>query len=216
MPAQPAEHLPNCRLFLMPPSTLDAGTISACIAAAADAGDVACLVLPADKKLIEEVLPMAQQRDIAVLVSGDSRSAAYAGADGVHLATPLKTSKPHAQVSRPESQHRLRCVRFAPCRHGSRRKRIDYLAFDLSNQAGQDLLEWWTPLFEVPCVGINAADEASCIAAIEAGADFIMPPDAMWQSADAAAESVGPSDRGRTEGQAMNRFTPCRLQHCSP
>jgi thiamine-phosphate pyrophosphorylase len=188
MPAQPAEHLPNCRLFLMPPSTLDAGTISACIAAAADAGDVACLVLPADKKLIEEVLPMAQQRDIAVLVSGDSRSAAYAGADGVHLATTLED----VEAAR-KSLGQKASIGFVASgsRHAAMEageSEIDYLAFDLSNQAGQDLLEWWTPLFEVPCVGINAADEASCIAAIAAGADFIMPPDAMWQSADAAAD----------------------------
>jgi thiamine-phosphate pyrophosphorylase len=188
MPAQPAEHLPNCRLFLMPPSTLDAGTISACIAAAADAGDVACLVLPADKKLIEEVLPMAQQRDIAVLVSGDSRSAAYAGADGVHLATTLED----VEAAR-KSLGQKASIGFVASgsRHAAMEageSGIDYLAFDLSNQAGQDLLEWWTPLFEVPCVGINAADEASCIAAIAAGADFIMPPDAMWQSADAAAD----------------------------
>jgi thiamine-phosphate pyrophosphorylase len=188
MPAQPAEHLPNCRLFLMPPSTLDAGTISACIAAAADAGDVACLVLPANKKLIEEVLPMAQQRDIAVLVSGDSRSAAYAGADGVHLATTLED----VEAAR-KSLGQKASIGFVASgsRHAAMEageSAIDYLAFDLSNQAGQDLLEWWTPLFEVPCVGINAADEASCIAAIAAGADFIMPPDAMWQSADAAAD----------------------------
>jgi thiamine-phosphate pyrophosphorylase len=188
MPAQPAEHLPNCRLFLMPPSTLDAGTISACIAAAADAGDVACLVLPANKKLIEEVLPMAQQRDIAVLVSGDSRSAAYAGADGVHLATTLED----VEAAR-KSLGQKASIGFVASgsRHAAMEageSAIDYLAFDLSNQAGQDLLEWWTPLFEVPCVGINAADEASCITAIAAGADFIMPPDAMWQSADAAAD----------------------------
>jgi thiamine-phosphate pyrophosphorylase len=188
MPAQPAEHLPNCRLFLMPPSTLDAGTISACIAAAADAGDVACLVLPANKKLIEEVLPMAQQRDIAVLVSGDSRSAAYAGADGVHLATTLED----VEAAR-KSLGQKASIGFVASgsRHAAMEageSAIDYLAFDLSNQAGQDLLEWWTPLFEVPCVGINAADEASCITAIAAGADFIMPPDAMWQSADTAAD----------------------------
>lgn len=188
MPAQAAEQLPNCRLFLMPPSGLDASTITACIAAAADAGDVACLVLPADKKLIEEVLPMAQQRDIAVLVSGDSRTAAYARADGVHLATSLED----VEATR-KSLGQKASIGFVASgsRHAAMEageSEIDYLAFDLSNEAGRDLLEWWTPLFEVPCVGINAADEATCIAAIEAGADFIMPPDGMWQSADAAAE----------------------------
>jgi hypothetical protein len=189
MPAQPAEHLPNCRLFLMPPSGLDASTITACIAAAADAGDVACLVLPADKKLIEEVLPMAQQRDIAVLVSGDSRSAAYAGADGVHLATIPRRRRSRAQVARPESQHRLRRIRFAPCRHGGRRKR-HRLSRLRPLQPGRPVTCWNGGRRCSKCRASASMQpmRQACIAAIEAGADFIMPPDAMWQSADAAAD----------------------------
>ena len=60
MPAEVAEELPNCRLFLMPPSGLDAVRVAACVEAAATAGDVACLVLPADKELISGVMQMAQ------------------------------------------------------------------------------------------------------------------------------------------------------------
>ena len=76
MSKTPAEDLPNCRLFLMPPSELDADTIADCLTVAADAGDVACLVLPADKALTDKVMPIAQQRDIAVLIADDSRFAA--------------------------------------------------------------------------------------------------------------------------------------------
>jgi len=187
MPADIAEDLPNCRLFLMPPSGLDAGRITACVEAAAGAGDVACLVLPADKEMIAGVMQKAQQLDIAVLVADETRTAAYAKADGVHVTT----SRQDADAARKSLGQKASIGLVASgSRHAAMEAgetSIDYIAFDLSNPAGQDLLEWWTPLFEVPAVGLNAPDEDTCLDAIEAGADFIMPPAAMWDSPEAAA-----------------------------
>ena len=187
MPADIAEELPNCRLFLMPPSGIGAESLAACVAAAASAGDVACLVLPSDKELISAVMPMAQQLDIAVLIADDTRAAAYAKADGVHVTT----ARQDAEAARKSLGQKASIGLVASgSRHAAMEAgegSIDYIAFDLSNQAGRDLLEWWTPLFEVPAVGQNAADQDACIDAIAAGADFIMPPAAMWDSPDAAA-----------------------------
>lgn len=186
MPANQTDDLPNCRLFLMPPSGMDASAIAACVSAAAQAGDVACLVLPPNRELIGKVMPQAQDMDIAVLVADDARVAAYEKADGVHVTT----SRADAEAAR-KSLGQKASVGFlaSGSRHAAMEAgetAIDYIAFDLSNEAGRDLLEWWTPLFEVPCVGLNAANEAGCEAAIEAGADFIMPPAAMWECAEAA------------------------------
>lgn len=188
MAAKATEQLPNCRLFLMPPSGMDTDTISACIIAAADAGDVACLVLPADRAIADAVLPLAQGKDIAVLIADDTRIAAYASADGVHVTTALvdvdaarKSLGQKANIGflASGSRHAAMEAGEAP---------IDYIAFDLSGETGRDLLEWWTPLFEVPCVGLNPDSEDACKQAIAAGADFIMPPDTMWESAEAATE----------------------------
>jgi thiamine-phosphate pyrophosphorylase len=188
MPAEQTDALPNCRLFLMPPSGLDASTMWACIEAAATAGDVACLVLPPDRELIGEVMPKAQDMDIAVLVADDTRTAAYARADGVHVTT----SRADAEAARKSLGQKASVGLVASgSRHAAMEageSAIDYIAFDLSNEAGRDLLDWWTPLFEVPCVGLNPADEAACDAAIAAGADFIMPPAAMWESPAAARD----------------------------
>jgi thiamine-phosphate pyrophosphorylase len=188
MPAEVAEELPNCRLFLMPPSGLDAVKVAACVEAAATAGDVACLVLPADKELIARVMKMAQQLDIAVLVADDTRTAAYEKADGVHVTT----SRQDAETARKSLGQKASIGLLASgSRHAAMEAgegSIDYIAFDLSSPASQDLLEWWIPLFEVPCVGLNAPDEDACIDAIEAGADFIMPPAAIWEGADAARD----------------------------
>ena len=188
MSTKPVEGLPNCRLFLMPPSDLSAHTIAARLTTAANAGDVACLVLPADKQLTDEVMPIAQQRDIAVLIADDIRYAAYEKADGVHIFAGIENA-----VAARKTLGRNASVGFVASgsRHAAMQAGeagIDYIAFDLSSPAGVDLLTWWTPLFEVPCVGINAGCEAVCLDAIAAGAEFIMPPPEIWSSAEAAAK----------------------------
>lgn len=182
MSTNPVEDLPNCRLFLMPPSGLSADTIAARLTAAADAGDVACLVLPADKPLADKVMPIAQKNDIAVLIADDSRFAAYEKADGVHITTSIGNA-----VAAHKTLGRKASVGFVASgsRHAAMEAGetdIDYIAFDLSSPAGVELLTWWTPLFEVPCVGINPGNEAVCLDAIAAGADFIMPPPDMWKT----------------------------------
>lgn len=188
MPAEAAEELPNCRLFLLPPSGLDADRIAACVAAAAKAGDVACLVLPSDKDVIGKVMHRAQEDGIAVLIADDARAAAYAKADGVHVTT----SRQDAEAARKSLGQKASIGLLASdSRHAAMEAgegSIDYIGFDLSSPAGQDLLEWWTPLFEVPAVGLNSPDEDCCIDAMEAGADFVMPPAAMWDSPEAAGE----------------------------
>ncbi len=191
MSTQSAEDLPNCRLFLMPPSGLDADVVAASLTAAAQAGDVACLVLPPDKALTDKVMPIAQQEDIAVLIINDSRFAAYEKADGVHVTTGIEDAMAaHKTLGRNASVG----VVASGSRHAAMEAGetdIDYIAFDLGSPAGEDLLTWWIPLFEVPCVGLDAADEAACLDAIASGADFIMPPAAMWHSADEAARLAG-------------------------
>ena len=165
--------------------------IAARLTAAADAGDVACLILPADKTLTDLVIPIAQQRDIAVLIADDSRFAAYEKADGVHITTGIEDAvATHKTLGRNASVGFLASgSRHAAMEAGE--TDIDYIAFDLSSPAGVDLLAWWTPLFEVPCVGLNPANEAACLDAIAAGAEFIMPPAEMWNSAEDAAKIAG-------------------------
>lgn len=188
MSQQDTENLPNCRLFLMPPSGMDVNLLSDCVTAAADAGDVACLVLPGDEALVTAMLAGVQAKDIAMLVSDDPRMAAYAKADGAHITSSLEDA-----VAARKSLGRNASVGFltSGARHAAMEAgetEIDYIAFDLSSPLGTDLMEWWPPLFELPCVGINPSDEAACLAAIEAGADFVAPPASFWTSAQSALD----------------------------
>ena len=49
----------------------------------------------------------------------------------------------------------------------------DFIAF-----AKEDLVEWWGPLFQVPCVSLVPGYDSEA-------ADFIRPDDSMWGGADA-------------------------------
>ena len=132
-------------------------------------------------------MPAAHEHDIAVLVADDVRMAAYASADGVHISTSLedagaarKTLGRDANIGLTASGSRHEAMLAGE-------SEIDFIAFDVSNAAGADLLAWWTPLFQVPSVALNAADEAACHKAIADGADFLMPPATMWASTEAAS-----------------------------
>lgn len=132
-------------------------------------------------------MPTAHGHDIAVLVHDDVRIAAYASADGVHITTSLEDAEAARKTLGRDASIGLAAS-------GSRHEAmlagegaIDYIAFDVSNAAGADLLRWWTPLFQVPSVALNAPDMTACENAIADGADFLMPPSDMWTSTEAAA-----------------------------
>ena len=85
--------MPDCRLYLItPPALPDVPAFASALARALDAGDVAALQirlkgLPDDDILraTEAILPIAQARDVAVLMNDRMDLAKRAGCDGVHL-----------------------------------------------------------------------------------------------------------------------------------
>jgi hypothetical protein len=81
----------DCRLYLITPPSLPPG-FAKTLALALDAGDVACLQLrlkdaPADvvARAVEELMPIAQARDVAFILNDDAQTAARLGCDGAHL-----------------------------------------------------------------------------------------------------------------------------------
>ena len=50
-----------------------------------------------------------------------------------------------------------------------------------------ELLEWWSGLFEIPCVAIGGITPANCLPLIEAGADFLAVSHAVWSGDEADA-----------------------------
>ena len=53
------------------------------------------------------------------------------------------------------------------------------------------MLEWWSTLFEIPCVAIGGITPENCAPLVAAGADFLAVSNAVW---------------GRDEAEAVRAF----------
>ncbi|MFL1462832.1 thiamine phosphate synthase [Roseococcus sp. DSY-14] len=194
----------RCRLYLVTPPVLPPGFRDT-LAAALDAGDVACVQLrlkdaPRDavKRAIAELLPVAQARDVAFLLNDDALLAAETGCDGAHLG---QGDGDHA-AGRMALTGRILGITCHASRHlamTAGEMGADYVAFgaffptatkEVQHQAGLDLLEWWSEMMEVPSVAIGGITAANCAPLVRAGADFLAVVGAVWHHPEGAAAGV--------------------------
>jgi thiamine-phosphate pyrophosphorylase len=196
----PARSTP--RLYLVTPP-LDAPTLTAQLAAALDAADVAAVLARAPaagealaSERLRAIAPIVQDRGVALLIDGNPASVAPAGADGAHL---TGTAALDAALPILKPAHIAGCGglfgRDDAMRAGERG--ADYVMFGEPDLDGRrptfgailDRVAWWAELFEVPCVGWAASlDEVAELAA--AGADFVAIGDPIWTHADGPGLAV--------------------------
>lgn len=195
-----------CRLYLITPAQLEPARFATALAAALDAGDVACLQLRlkgADDATVRRaaavLMPVCAARDVAFLINDRPDLAAELGADGVH-------------VGQEDASYAAARAAFGPDRivgvtcHDSRHLAIaaaeagaDYVAFGpffptaskpTKTTATPALLRWWSDLMVVPCVAIGGITAANCGALVDAGADFLAVIGSVWQHPEGPAAGV--------------------------
>jgi thiamine-phosphate pyrophosphorylase len=191
---------PPRRLYLVTPQLGDPASFLRDIAAALDAGDIAAILLRLEKSdertltnRAKAVATAVQRRDVAVLLDGHPELAIRAGADGAHLtgiealASAIGTLKPDriAGAGGLRSRHDAMLAGEAGA---------DYVMFGEPDGDGgrppfdaiEERLDWWSELFEAPCVGYaGSLDEVALLAL--AGADFVALGDWMWTRAEGPA-----------------------------
>lgn len=198
---------PLCRLYLITPPRLDdLAAFGHVLAKALDAGDVAALQIRL-KDVPDEVIaaavdvlaPIAQARDVAVILNDRPDLAAKLGCDGVHigqddmpLAQARKVMGPHAMIG--VTCHDSLHLAMEAAEGGA-----DYVAFgaffptstkDAATRAEPELLTGWQADMLVPCVAIGGitVDTAAELAA--AGADFLAVSAGVWSFGDGPAAAV--------------------------
>jgi thiamine-phosphate pyrophosphorylase len=193
-----------CRLYLITPPVLPPG-FAGQLAAALDAGDVACLQLrlkdaPPDevKRAIEALMPIAQAREVAFILNDDAALAAEMGCDGAHLG---QEDGDHAGARRL-LEGRILGITCHDNRHLAMKAGelgADYVAFGAffptatkatTHHAPVELLEWWSDVFTVPSVAIGGITAANCGPLVQAGADFLAVVGAVWNHPDGPAAGV--------------------------
>lgn len=198
---------PPCRLYLVIPH--DAGAESAdVLAAALDAGDVACALLRCDadgrvdRAAAERLIAAALERGVAFLIEADTDAARTLGADGVHI--------PGDEGRYAAAREALGSEAFigADCggsRHGAltlAERGADYIAFSADGRGRdamtrEELLRWWAEVVEVPVVAWLARNPDEAAALARTGADFIAVGDAVW------AHEAGPGEAVRAFNAAL-------------
>ena len=205
-----------CRLYLVTPPRLDPAAFADVLAAALDAGDVACVQLrlkdaddDAVRRAVDALRPVAQSRDVAFLLNDRPDLAVATGCDGAHVGqTDMKAE---------QARRILGDLTMGVTCHDSRHLAVeageagaDYVAFgaffptatkDAPTRADPEILEWWSSLMEIPCVAIGGITAENCAPLVRAGADFLAVVGAVWNHPDGPAVGVRELNRAVAEAR---------------
>jgi thiamine-phosphate pyrophosphorylase len=161
------------RLYLITRAVDDPAAMAAMLGPALAATDIAAVLLrlpEADERtLINQVkalAPLVQDRGAALLLDGRADLVARAGADGAHL-TGIDALKEAVGTLKPE---RIAGAGGLASRHDAMlaaEAGADYVMFGEPRRDGHrpsfeavvERVQWWTEVFEIPCVAYAANQE---------------------------------------------------------
>lgn len=203
----PVDDERRCRLYLItPPDLGEVQGFARTLAAALDAGDVACVQLrlkdageDAIQSAVAALKPVAQSRGVAFLLNDRPDLAAHTGCDGVHVGQDDATYAEARRLVGPDGIVGVTC-------HDSRHLAIeaaeegaDYVAFgaffptatkEPKTVAPIELLAWWAEMMTVPCVAIGGITVENCRPLVETGTDFVAVCGGVWNHPHGPAAAV--------------------------
>ncbi len=195
-------------LYLITPPAFSLERFSEDLAAALDAGPVACVQLRMKnvtddhlRRVIGRLRPVVQARDVAFFVNDRADLAREMGCDGVHLGQ--EDLQPGGVAV---TRQMLGSLSFGITCHDSRHLAIeaaesgaDYVAFGAffptntkkaKTRADVQILSWWSEMMEVPCVAIGGITPQNSGSLVRAGANFLAVIGAVWEHVDGPAAGV--------------------------
>lgn len=186
-----------CRLYLISPSVFDPAGFADTLAAALDAGDVACLRLQLDgdddaiQRATDLLVPICQARDTAFLLTGRPHLIGPTGADGVHVDGSIEGLR----ASMPADT-----ILGAGCgqsRHDALvagELEADYVSFAPWGNETADIVTWWNQMVVLPSVVEGITDTIAASQAIQAGADFLCLHDGVWGDPAGVGQAIAAFD----------------------
>ncbi|EKV26499.1 Thiamin-phosphate pyrophosphorylase [Caenispirillum salinarum AK4] len=196
-----------CRLYLITPPRLDdLDAFADTLARALDAGDCAALQIrlkdaddDAVKRAVDRLRPIAQDRDVAVLLNDRPDLAKQTGCDGAHVG---QEDTPYREARRILGEDAIVGVTCHDSRHlamVAAEDGADYVAFGAfyptltknpKAAADLDILRWWQVMMQVPCVAIGGIVPDNARPVVEAGADFLAVCGGVWNHAEGPEAAV--------------------------
>ena len=176
------------------------------LAAALDAGEVACVQLRLKeagdddiRRAADALAPVARSRDVAFLMNDRPDLARKTGCDGVHIGDD---DAPYAEARGIVGEEAIVGVTCKDSYHRAMEaaeEGADYVAFgayfptatkQTASRARLDLLEVWQSIATVPCVAIGGITAVNCGPVASAGADFLAVSSGVWTHPDGPAQAV--------------------------
>lgn len=193
------QSLDRCRLVLIVPDLPDADEQVTLVTKALQGGDVASVIIPqyglnetVFQKFAERIVPIVQAAGAAALIAGDSRVAARAKADGLHVAGSVADFE---EALEKQTDNFIVGGGSAKDRHGALEigeLRPDYIFFgkldgDFKPEAHPKnvaLGEWWASMIEIPCIVMGGTDPQSVVDVALAGVEFVALRGAVFADGD--------------------------------
>jgi thiamine-phosphate pyrophosphorylase len=206
MSTRPQAQPPAARLYLVTPALDDVAAVRALLAPALAAAEIAAVLLrlpAADERTlinrIRDLAPLVQDRGVALLVEGRADVVARAGADGAHL-DGIAAVREAVGALKPD---RIVGAGGLATRHDAMvaaEAGADYVMFGEPDAAGKrpsfaairERIEWWTEVFQIPCVA-----HAASLAEVDdlAAAEFVALDPMILSDPRGPAEAVAEASR---------------------
>ncbi|WP_324827614.1 thiamine phosphate synthase [Qipengyuania zhejiangensis] len=147
-------------------------------------------------RLAEPLQAICAARDVAFIVNDDIALAKRLQADGVHLGQDDGDPRQAREELGPDAQIGITCHASKHFAMEAGEASADYVAFgafypsstkETEHRPDVEILEWWSAVFELPCVAIGGITPANCGPLIKAGADFLAVSGAVWNGDEVAA-----------------------------
>lgn len=201
-----AKSEPRCELYLITPPKIEIDAFAEDLAAALDAGPVACLQLRLKdvsddeiKRAAETLLPICHERGVPMLLNDRPDLALLTGCDGVHVGqqdTPYKEAR---RILGDEAMIGVTCHNSLHLAMEAAEGGADYVAFgafyptetkEILHHAEIETLQTWASVSIIPCVAIGGITLENAPSLIDAGADFLAVITAVWKHPEGPAAAV--------------------------
>ncbi|MEW4448139.1 thiamine phosphate synthase [Qipengyuania sp. JC766] len=195
---------PPCQLYLISPPTIDEGfaarLANALVALGADNPVAAFQFRVKDidqheaARLAEPLLAICREREVAFIVNDSVALAKRLGADGVHLGQRDGDPREAREELGREAQIGVTCHASRHLAMEAGEAGADYVAFgaffpsttkESEHRPEPEMLEWWSEIFEIPCVAIGGITPQNATPLVKAGADFLAVSGSVWNGDEA-------------------------------
>lgn len=205
----------RCRLIIVVPpmeAPLDADLLSRAL----DGGDVATLIIPqyglddaSFSKILEQWVPVAQGKDVAVLGAAERRLLMRHGVDGAHLVAGASEVK---SIVESQMDNMIIGASCGPTRHAALElgeARPDYVflgkfggdTHDEVHPKYLELARWWSQVIEIPAVLLAGKQVESVAMAAATGVEFVALSSAIF-----GGQAIDPANAVRHANAILEKY----------